>query len=49
MKLKYESACQQFTEHVIALLREQSRMRPIATKEIDRMVSIIQVQKAIIP
>jgi hypothetical protein len=39
---KYESACQQFTEHVIALLREQSRTRPIATKEIDKMVSIIQ-------
>ena len=35
-------ACQEFTTHVVNLLREQSRTRPIAPKEIDRMVSIIR-------
>lgn len=35
-------ACSEFTTHVINLLREQSRTRPIAPKEIDRMVSIIR-------
>lgn len=39
---KYEQACSEFTTHVINLLREQSRTRPIAPKEIDRMVSIIR-------
>ncbi|KAI1724680.1 PBC domain-containing protein [Ditylenchus destructor] len=39
---KYEDACNEFTQHVISLLREQTRTRPIASKEIDRMVSIIQ-------
>uniref|UniRef100_A0A0K0DW83 Homeobox domain-containing protein n=1 Tax=Strongyloides stercoralis TaxID=6248 RepID=A0A0K0DW83_STRER len=39
---KYEEACQEFTQHVVSLLREQSRTRPIGTKEIDRMVTIIQ-------
>ncbi|TKR67879.1 hypothetical protein L596_023959 [Steinernema carpocapsae] len=39
---KYEDACQEFTQHVVSLLREQSRTRPIAQKEIERMVSIIQ-------
>lgn len=39
---KYEEACQEFTQHVVSLLREQSRTRPIANKEIERMVSIIQ-------
>uniref|UniRef100_A0A914CEF7 PBC domain-containing protein n=1 Tax=Acrobeloides nanus TaxID=290746 RepID=A0A914CEF7_9BILA len=39
---KYEEACQEFTQHVVSLLREQSRTRPIAAKEIDRMVGIIQ-------
>lgn len=39
---KYEQACNEFTTHVINLLREQSRTRPIAPKEIDRMVSIIR-------
>uniref|UniRef100_A0A3Q4M5R4 Uncharacterized protein n=1 Tax=Neolamprologus brichardi TaxID=32507 RepID=A0A3Q4M5R4_NEOBR len=38
---KYEQACNEFTSHVINLLREQSRMRPISSKEIERMVSII--------
>ena len=33
--------CQEFTTHVMNLLREQSRTRPITPKEIERMVSII--------
>ncbi|XP_013405201.1 pre-B-cell leukemia transcription factor 1 isoform X2 [Lingula anatina] len=39
---KYEQACNEFTTHVVNLLREQSRTRPIAPKEIERMVSIIR-------
>ncbi|XP_071947289.1 pre-B-cell leukemia transcription factor 1-like isoform X2 [Antedon mediterranea] len=39
---KYEQACNEFTTHVMNLLREQSRTRPIAPKEIERMVNIIQ-------
>lgn len=35
-------ACNEFTGHVVNLLHEQSRTRPIAPKEIDRMVSIIR-------
>lgn len=38
---KYEQACHEFTTHVMNLLREQSRARPITPKEIDRMVNII--------
>lgn len=38
---KYEQACSEFTNHVVNLLREQSRTRPITQKEIERMVSII--------
>ncbi|XP_065067878.1 pre-B-cell leukemia transcription factor 1-like isoform X2 [Rhopilema esculentum] len=38
---KYEQACTEFTTHVMNLLREQSRTRPISAKEIERMVSII--------
>ncbi|XP_071802800.1 pre-B-cell leukemia transcription factor 1-like isoform X1 [Asterias amurensis] len=39
---KYEQqACNEFTTHVMNLLREQSRTRPIAPKEIERMVNII--------
>ena len=34
-------ACNEFTTHVMNLLREQSRTRPISPKEIERMVSII--------
>ncbi|CAF3996232.1 unnamed protein product, partial [Rotaria magnacalcarata] len=34
---KYEQACNDFTSHVINLLREQSRARPISPREIDRM------------
>ena len=33
--------CTEFTDHVMNLLREQSRTRPITAKEIDRMVQII--------
>ena len=38
---KYEQACAEFTTHVMNLLREQSRTRPITPQEIDRMVKII--------
>ncbi|NXO94861.1 PBX3 factor, partial [Certhia brachydactyla] len=34
-------ACSEFTTHVLNLLREQSRTRPIAPKEIERMVGVI--------
>ncbi|PAA80960.1 hypothetical protein BOX15_Mlig001126g1, partial [Macrostomum lignano] len=39
---KYETACNEFTTHVVNLLREQSRTRPITSKEIERMVAIIR-------
>ncbi len=39
---KYDQSCQEFTTHVMNLLREQSRTRPITPKEIERMVNIIQ-------
>ncbi|CAG0923157.1 unnamed protein product [Notodromas monacha] len=35
------TACSEFTTHVMNLLREQSRTRPITPKEIERMVQII--------
>ena len=38
---KYETACNEFTTHVMNLLREQSRTRPITPKEIERMVQIV--------
>ncbi|XP_074598651.1 PBX homeobox extradenticle [Brevipalpus obovatus] len=38
---KYEQACNEFTTHVMNLLREQSRTRPIMAREIERMVQII--------
>jgi len=38
---KYDQACNEFTTHVMNLLREQSRTRPITPKEIERMVKII--------
>lgn len=34
-------ACNEFTSHVMNLLREQSRTRPVSPKEIERMVNII--------
>ncbi|CAJ0579178.1 unnamed protein product, partial [Mesorhabditis spiculigera] len=40
--VRYEEACGEFTQHVMALLRDQQRLRPIAKTEVDRMVSIIQ-------
>ncbi|EHA99137.1 Pre-B-cell leukemia transcription factor 1 [Heterocephalus glaber] len=40
-KLREGQACNEFTTHVMNLLREQSRTRPISPKEIERMVSII--------
>ncbi|XP_034564906.1 pre-B-cell leukemia transcription factor 3-like isoform X2 [Notolabrus celidotus] len=38
---KYQQACSEFTSHVMNLLREQSRTRPISPREIERMVKII--------
>nr|CAB3264683.1 Pbx [Phallusia mammillata] len=38
---KYNQACNEFTSHVMNLLREQSRTRPISNKEIERMITII--------
>merc|ERR1711988_1556800 len=38
---KYDQACNEFTTHVMNLLREQSRTRPITPKEIERMVQLI--------
>ncbi|NXG20066.1 PBX4 factor, partial [Grallaria varia] len=38
---KYQQACSEFTTHVMNLLREQSRTRPISPKEIERMVNVI--------
>ncbi|XP_040582095.1 homeobox protein extradenticle [Lepeophtheirus salmonis] len=38
---KYKQACTEFTTHVMNLLREQSRTRPITPKEIDKMVRIV--------
>jgi len=39
---KYKNACNEFTGHVINLLREQSRSRPISPAEIELMVGIIK-------
>lgn len=39
--LHYKQACNEFTSHVMNLLREQSRTRPISNKEIERMITII--------
>jgi len=38
---KYDQGCNEFTTHVMNLLREQSRTRPITPKEIEKMVEII--------
>ncbi|RXN24585.1 pre-B-cell leukemia transcription factor 1-like isoform X2 [Labeo rohita] len=35
------AACSEFTTHVMNLLREQSRTRPVSPREIERMVAII--------
>ena len=39
---KYNNACQEFTQHVQNLLREQSRTRPISQREIQRTITIIR-------
>lgn len=39
---KYEHDSSIFTEHVVTLLKEQSAARPIANKEADKTVQIIQ-------
>lgn len=39
---KYERACNEFTTHTIHLLKDQAKTRPIAPREIDRMVHIIR-------
>jgi len=39
---KYNQACNEFTCHVMNLLKEQSRTRPISQKEIERMIAIIR-------
>lgn len=41
MAYPLQQACNEFTTHVMNLLREQSRTRPVAPKEMERMVSII--------
>ena len=38
----YEHQCNEFTTHTIHLLKDQAKTRPIAPKEIDRMVHIIR-------
>lgn len=37
----FAQACTEFTTHVMNLLREQSRTRPVTPREIERMVAII--------
>lgn len=39
---KYERACSEFTTHTVQLLKDQAKTRPIAPREIDRMVQIIR-------
>lgn len=39
---KYERACNEFTTHVIHLLKDQAKTRPISSREIERMVHIIR-------
>ena len=39
---KYNNACGEFTSHVHNLLREQSRTRPISTREINRTIALIR-------
>ncbi|XP_066580682.1 pre-B-cell leukemia transcription factor 2 isoform X2 [Amia ocellicauda] len=38
---KYEQACSEFQSHVMNLLREQSRTRPVSAREIEAMVGVI--------
>ena len=39
---KYNNACGEFTSHVHNLLREQSRTRPISSREINRTIALIR-------
>ena len=39
---KYNDACGEFTQHVHNLLREQSRTRPISSREINRTITLIR-------
>jgi hypothetical protein len=39
---KFEKPCNEFTTHVVHLLKDQAKTRPISPKEIDRMVFIIR-------
>ncbi len=39
---KYENHCNDFCSHIVTLLREQSQIRPISEREIERMVLIIR-------
>jgi hypothetical protein len=39
---KYERSCNEFTQHVVVLLKDQAKTRPISQREIDRMVQIIR-------
>lgn len=39
---KYEQACREFTRHVLTLLREQSRTRPIHAQEMEAVLAAIQ-------
>jgi hypothetical protein len=45
---KYENHCNDFCSHVVTLLREQSQIRPISEREIQRMVLIIRKKFSII-
>ena len=45
---KYNSSCAEFTQHVKTLLLNQSSIRPITPKEMDRMVAIIRRKFSVI-
>jgi pre-B-cell leukemia transcription factor 1 len=40
--IKYDDSCEQFTNHVKNLLRDQASVRPIVKPEMDKMISIIE-------
>uniref|UniRef100_A0AC34GP06 Homeobox domain-containing protein n=1 Tax=Panagrolaimus sp. ES5 TaxID=591445 RepID=A0AC34GP06_9BILA len=40
--IKYNDSCDQFTNHVKNLLRDQASVRPIVKPEMDKMISIIE-------
>jgi hypothetical protein len=39
---KYDNHCNDFCSHVVTLLHEQSQLRPISEREIERMVMVIR-------